>query len=219
MLPIPTIDYIPKIFKDRADAETLAFTNKMDSSIAEWFLDVNNLSQLLDTDRCPEVFLGYLGNMLNAGIQTSDSERTKRQKVYSAIQTHKRRGSWVAHAKLVIDAITGYNSVRYVLTDEDDWILTGDGDVELTTSWAILGGDGTAPYGMALVGDGTEVEVWGNIYIDLHYGVHTAVLTSDQITQIINDIATDIVPAYVRVYLGFVPVGGGFETYSGGVIS
>lgn len=219
MLPIPTIDYIPKVFKDRATSETVSFTDEMDSHILEWFLDVKNIEQLLDVDTCPSQFLIYLGNMVNAGVQTIDSERTKRQKIFSAVQTHKRRGSWVAHAKLIIDAITGYNAVRYVITDSDDWVLCGDGELEVGTDWAILGGDGTAPYGMALIGDGTEVEIWGNIYIDLHYGVYTAVLSADQIAQIVNDIAMDIVPAYVRVYLGYVPVSGGFTVYSGGVIT
>ena len=46
--------------------------------------------------------------------------------------------------------------------------VTGDGVVESTTDWAILGGDGSAPYGMSLIGDGTEIEIWGNIYIDCH---------------------------------------------------
>jgi len=69
------------------------------------------------------------------------------------------------------------------------------------------------------VGDGTEVEIWGNIYIDLHYGIHTAVLSASQIEQIVTDISMDIVPAYVRVYLGYVPVTGGFTIYSGGIIT
>lgn len=219
MLPIPTIDYIPKILRERATLETVAFTDKMDTDILAWFRDIKNIDQLLDVDQCPSNYLTLLGNMLSASVQTIDSDRTKRQKIYSAIQTHKRRGSWVAHAKLIIDAITGYNAVRFITTDEDDWILCGDGSLELGTSWAILGGDGTAPYGMTLVGDGTEVEIWGNIYIDLHYGIHTAVLSASQIEQIVADIARDIVPAYVRVYLGYVPTTGGFTTYSGGIIT
>ena len=219
MLPIPTINYIPKILRERATSETTALTDKMDTDIFAWFNDTKNIDQLLDVDQCPSSYLVFLGNMLSAGVQTIDSDRTKRQKIYSAIQTHKRRGSWVAHAKLIIDAITGYNAVRFITTDEDDWILCGDGSLEVGTSWAILGGDGTAPYGMALVGDGTEVEIWGNIYIDLHYGIHTAVLSASQIEQIVTDISMDIVPAYVRVYLGYVPVTGGFTIYSGGIIT
>ena len=219
MLPIPTIDYIPKVFKDRATSETVSFTDEMDLHILEWFLDVKNIEQLLDVDTCPSQLLIYLGNMISAGAQSTDSERTKRQKIYSAVQTHKRRGSWEAHAKLIIDAITGYDARVTKISDNDDWILCGDGDLELTTMWAILGGDGTDPYGMSLIGDGTEIEVWGNVYIDCHYGVYTAVLSTAQIEQIVNDIAMDIVPAYVRVYLGYVPVGGGFTVYSGGTIT
>jgi len=219
MLPLPTIDYIPKIFKDRATDETIALTDKMDEHIAELFTDVKGIANLLDVNKCPSNYLTYLGYMLNADVQTIDSDRTKRQKIYSAIQTHKRRGSWEFHAKLIVDAITGYNAVRYVITDSDDWILCGDGIVETATEWAILGGDGTSPYGFSLIGDGTEVEVWGNIYIDLHYGVYTDVLTADQIQQIVDAISEDIVPAYVRVYLGYVPTTGGFTVYSGGIIT
>jgi phage tail-like protein len=219
MLPIPSINYIPKLFKDKASTQTYAFTDFLDTEFTSWFTDVKNIDQLLDVEQCPAIFLNYLGNMLNASVNTVDSERTKRQKIYEAINTHKKRGTWVNHAKLIIDSITGYDARTYKIFDSDDWVLCGDGIIEPGTSWSILGGDGTDPYGMALIGDGTEVEIWGNIYIDCHYGIYTAVLTSSQIDQIVYDISMDIVPAYVRVYLGYVPVGGGFTVYSGGTIT
>lgn len=219
MLPIPSIDFIPKIFKDRATEDTITFTDYLDNTFLSWFTDVKNIDRLMDIDCCPEKFLTYLGNMINAGIQTVDSDRTKRQKIYQAINTHKKRGTWTNHAKIIIDAITGYDARFYKTTDADDWILCGDGDIETGVNWAILGGDGTAPYGMSLIGDGTELEIWGNIYIDCHYGIYTAVLSAAQIEQIVNDIAMDIVPAYVRVYLGYVNTSGQFVVYTGGTIS
>ena len=33
--------------------------------------------------------------------------------------------------------------------------------------WSILGGDAIFDDGFSLIGDGTEIELWGNIYIDL----------------------------------------------------
>lgn len=219
MLPIPSINFIPKVFKDKNQSEMISFTNFLDSEFTDWFTAVKDIECLLDVDCCPADFLIYLGNMLAASVNTVDSERTKRQKIYEAIQTHKKRGSWTNHAKIIIDAITGYDARFYKTTDADDWILCGDGDIETGVNWAILGGDGTAPYGMSLIGDGTELEIWGNIYIDCHYGIYTAVLSAAQIEQIVNDIAMDIVPAYVRVYLGYVNTSGQFVVYTGGTIS
>lgn len=218
MLPIPSLDFIPRIFRDKSTTETLSLTTKLDTDLSAWLADVKNIDQLLDVDRCPSQFLIYIGNMLNADAQTLDSDRTKRQKIYSAIQTHKRRGSWVDHAKIIMDAITGYDARRFVLTDSDDWIMLGDSD-DPPYYWGTMGVDGIDDLlGLALIGDGTEVEIAGNIYIDCHYGILVSTLTAAQITQIVNDIATDIVPAYMRVYLGYVNVAGAFINYAGGTI-
>jgi hypothetical protein len=218
MLPIPSIDYIPKIFKDKSSVETLALTDKIDENLLLWLQDVKDLENLLDVDRCPENFLLYLGNMLNAGATSFDSDRGKRQKIHSAVKTHKKRGSWIDHAKIVIDAVTGYSSSRFTVMDSDDWILCGDGLVETGTDWSLLGGDGTHPYGMSLLGAGDEVEIWGNVYINCHEGVYTSTLTAEQIETIVFNISDDIVPAYVRVYLGYEEVSGGFIIYAGGTI-
>jgi phage tail-like protein len=214
MLPIPSINYIPKIYRDANQSEMIALTNKIDDYVEYLFSDAMGLTDLLDPDKCPSNFLNNLGDYINAGILNSDSETTKRIKIYEAVATHKKRGSWVNHVKIIIDAITGYDARIFRGTDFDDWILCGDGVIEAGSSFAILGGDGTAPYGMLLVGDGTEVVVKGNVYVDCHYGIYTAVLTAGQIAELILQLQNDIVPAYMNVYLGYIDAGGAFALYT-----
>ena len=218
-LPIPSINFIPKVYRDNPTAGTIALTNKIDSNLIAWKKEILQLGWLTSAVKCPAPFLDELGYMFNAGITPTDGETTKRKKIFYAIQNNQLRGTWQYSAKTTIDAITGYNAQQYTIQSADDWILTGDGQIEIDNpDWSILGGDAIFDDGFSLIGDGTEVELWGNIYIDLHYGINTAVLTSDQILQIVTAIQDDIVPAYFRVYLGFVPVGGGFTTYANGTI-
>lgn len=219
MLPLPSKDYIPKIYRDAEQNEMNAFCQKLDSIIESIFDDVLNLTTLFDVVKCPAIFLDQLGCMLNAGLLQNDSEQTKRVKIKSAIESHKKRGSWKYHAKLIIDSITGYSAVIFRGFDSDDWIQCGDGILEVGTDWAVLGGDGNPPYGMSLIGEGTEIEIQGNIYIDCHDGIHVSTLTAAQIQQIRDNISYDIVPAYMRIYLGYIDAVGSFVIYPNGVIA
>lgn len=218
LLPIPSINFFPSGY-DKTDPKLTALSDKIDSIFTAIENETFQLAWLKQPEKCPAKYLDELGYMYNAGLLQSDSDRTKRQKISSAIASHKIRGSWVNHAKIIIDAITGYSAVIFRGADADDFILCGDGVLEAGTDWAILGGDGTSPYGFSLIGSGSEVEIPGNIYINLHPGIYTAVLSSDQIAQIVLNIAMDIVPAYMIVYLGYLDSTGSFIVYSGGTIS
>jgi hypothetical protein len=219
MIPIPFLNYIPKLFRDNATAETTALCNKADANIEAWLSDATNIQYLLDVERCPNNFLFSLGDYLAAGLKSQDSDRTKRQKIYKAIVTHKFRSTWTYSAKIIIDAITGYDARIYTAADSDDWILTGDGIVEVGTSWALLYDGATDPYGFSLIGDGTEIEIQGNIYINCHYGITASTLSAAQIADIVAQIGTDIVPAYMRIYLGYLDGTGAFIVYAGGTIT
>lgn len=219
MLPIPTIDYIPRLFKDKSDSETISLTNKMDEYILSVLEEVKGLDKLLDIEQCPAKFLDYLGYIVNAGILQGDGETTKRTKIAGAIEAHKKAGSWEYQVKLIVDSIAGYDSRIFHATDADDWIMCGDGITEEGVLWGMMEGEGEDPFGLALSGAGDELEIWGNIYIDCHYGIYTAVLTSDQIEQIVASIAEDIAPAYFKVYLGYrTSATIGFTVYTGGTI-
>lgn len=214
MLPIPFLNFIPKAYRDRAQAETIALCDKADDHIVEWRDDIINVVHLLDADRCPAIHLSKLGHLLNADCKQEDSETTKRQKIYRAIQAHKARGSWVYHAKIVIDAITGYSAELLRPADEGDWILVDDGIVlDPASYWAVMGIDATIDMGLSIIGDFTEIEVSGNIYIDCHDGVHTAVLTAAQIAKIVSEFEFNIVPAYMRIYIGYLNASGAFVVY------
>lgn len=220
MLPIPLLKYIPKVFADKSRSDTVAMCTEADRQLALWLVDIQNLYYLQDVDRCPAKFLDQLGYIVNAGIKNTDSETIKRQKIYTAIQTHKIRGSWEDDAKLRIDAITGLDAVIYRGYEADDWILCGDGVVEVDTMLALLGEGVDADYlGMSLLGEGTEIEIAGNIYINCHDGVTSSTLTAAQIAAIVDEISTDVVPAYMRVYLGYIDTTGAFIVYSGGTIT
>jgi len=219
MLPVPFLSYIPKLFRDNTTAETTALCDKVDTNLEAWLADAVNMQYLLDVERCPAGFLIQLGNYLSAGIKAQDSETTKRQKIYKAIVTHKFRSTWTYSAKIIIDSITGYDARIATASDSDDWILTGDGVIEVGTSWALLYDGVTDPYGLSLIGAGTEIEIQGNIYINCHYGITASTLTAAQIADIVAQIEFDIVPAYMIIYLGYLDGTGAFINYAGGTIT
>lgn len=217
MLPIPFINFIPKIFKDDLRSTTLA--NKVDTHLNAWKKDVLDINRLQRADEAPAEFLPWLGNLLSANLQDFDSERIKRRKIRDAVSTHKIRGTWDADAKIRIDNITGLDAQIFTAAGQDDWILVGDGLTPTEFYWAALGSDGIDDnLGISLIGEGTEIEVAGNIFIDAHQGINVSTLTPDQINQIVQELKDDVVPAYYRVYIGYVNVSGQFVIYSGGTI-
>jgi hypothetical protein len=219
-LPVPFLDNIPRIHREYSDPTTIALCDKADLSIEDWLSDLKGLQLLLNPDQCPAQFLNQLGNFINAGIVETDTDQQKRQKIYYAIVTQKKRGEWISDAKIKIDTIVMDSARLWSGVLSDDWILCGDGIVEGTTYYAALGTDGVdTGLGVSLIGDGTEMEIAGNIYIDCHQNYHTAILTAAQVAQIIYELEYDIVPAYFIIYLGYVDVSGIFQVYSGGIIS
>lgn len=217
MLPIPTSNYIPKLFNQQSSADRDALTAKLDELLNDLKTDIINLRYLYDPDRCSTAALEFLGLFLNAGLKQVDTERTKRQKIYTAIQSHKNRGSWDNHAKPLIDAITGLDARLYTEIGGSDWILWGEAPGEIFPAayyWATMGADGIDDeLGLDLIGSGSEVVVAGNIYINCHYGIYVSTLTAAQIAQIVAEIELDIIPAYVRVVLGYLDSSGIFQIY------
>lgn len=218
MLPIPFIDFIPKIFRDNIDNSMQSLCDLSDTHIQNMQEDNKILSYFLDPVKCPTKLLDYLGYYINAGIKDGDSDRTKRRKIYYAIQNHKLRATWNYDTKTRIDSITGYDARIFRASDEDDFIFCGDSMIG-ANNLAILGTDGLDDtVGISLIGEGTELEIAGNIFINCHYGIYTDVLTSDQIEQIKTDIEMDNIPAYYVVYLGYVNTSNQFIVYADGVM-
>jgi len=215
-LPIPFIDFIPKVYKDNSKDSTIALTNKVDTHLTEWLNDIIQLAWLRDPFKINVLFLETLGNMLNAGLVSTDTEAQKRNKIALAVQGHKLRGSFELDAKPKIDAIAGGDSQISRSFDKDDWILVGDGLTPTAFYWAALGVDGLDDeLGISLIGEGTEIEVGGNIYID----VDNSGLSTAEVDQIVLELSLDIVPAYFIVNIGYLDGTGAFIIYAGGVIS
>ena len=113
-LPVPFKDFIPRAYWDDPLSDVLA--TKADEHLEDWKADICNLSELIDPARIPAMFLDELGYYLNADLLPTDSERTKREKVWGAVEAHKRRGSWTADIKPKIDAIVGGNAVPCLMS-------------------------------------------------------------------------------------------------------
>ena len=219
-LPIPFIKFIPKIFKE--DVKAIALSNRVDTHLAEWEKDVLSVAQLYRPDETREIILSELDYCIEAGVRNDDSEVIKRKKIESAIASHKIRGTWELSAKILIDNITGLDAQFYDETLEDDAILCGDGIVPYDSAayWFALGCDGLDDgLGVRLLTDGTEVMLAGVLYIDCHYGIHVSTLTAAQIAKIVDELRTEIVPAYYKVYLGYIDAVGDWQYYAGGEIS
>jgi hypothetical protein len=212
-LPTPFLEYIPRVYQRNPDAATLALSTLMDALMAEWKAEALSFVEIRDAVRCPAGMLDEFGAMIAASVKEGDSENTKRIKIANAIMTHKKRGQWEYDAKIRIDAITGDSAslVSNVLTDQ--WITCGINPGS-AYYWGTLGADGTDDdMGMYLTANGTEMEISGNIYIDLGGSGYASL-----IPRIVDEIKTDICPAYMRVYLGYLGSAGEFVQYPGGII-
>ena len=223
MFPYPFESFVPQLLVYNLTPQGQAFIDKHDEYIIDWTDELKELyfvNKLVE--RIPTAFLEDQGYFLNAGLKQTDSERTKRIKIKGAVKGHKKRGTWNDDAKIKIDAITGYNAEIFKAIQSDDSIEMGQtSDEDPTRYWSTeQGNDGVDDsLGTWEVGDFTEYVIAGNIYIDCHEGVHTAVLTSDQIEQIVVELEFDIAPAYMAIYLGYINTSGQFIVYSGGIIT
>jgi hypothetical protein len=210
-LPIPFRNYMPAFLAENLDEAGQALADKIDNHIDEWFNDIIGLSYFFDPFRSPTFFLDELNYYLNAGFFSYDTEEQKRVKIATAIQTHKRRGSWENDAKIKIDLIAGGDSVILRAEDNGDWILLGCCPDEPEFYWATLGYDGIdLKYGLDLFGDFDELGIPGNIYID----VDNDSLTPDEVNKIVAELEADIAPAYMRIFLGYVNISGQFILYT-----
>lgn len=217
MIPVPSINYIPKLLRDAIDASGTALTNKLDTNLDALLADVIGLGYLLSPDRCPDALLNEFGYFLNAGIFPEDTSQQKRQKIYNAISTHKKRGEWANDVKIKIDFLVGDNAVIYRAIQAGDSIFCGDitsGDFSSFNWMCFGGGDATsAAFAIDFIGDGTEIEVPGNIFIDCHSTIHASTLTAAQIQQIVNTVM-DSIPVYMRINLGWTDAAGAFNIYT-----
>lgn len=206
-LPIPFIDYIPAGFT--RDTKLIAFADEVDKVLNAILDETKELDNLFDPARTKAVVLDALGEYINAGVNDNDSEGIKRLKIYQAVASHKVRGTFIYDVKPKIDNIAGGDSVIFRAIDEDDFIFVGDGLTPSAYYWAALGCDGIDDgLGPSFIGSGMEIEVAGNVYID----VDNNALTAAEQTAIELDIS-DSVPGYFYVHIGYVNVGGQFIEY------
>jgi len=219
VLPYPSINFVPKIFRDNPDDGTTALTNKLDSLFETWEDLTKELNYLRSVDKCPAAFLDELGYLVNAGIFQEDTEAIKRKKIFYAIQGHKVRGSWTQDAKPKVDAITGTDTELVNNSDYEivaEWILIGENNFYGNDKYGTMAGDAgtvTDELGLLLSGDGDDIELAGNVYIDLK----SSTLTAAQIQQIRDNLEFDIAPAYFRIFLGYFS-GSLFVVYANGII-
>ena len=136
---------------------------------------------------------------------TAKTERQRRQAITNAVRDQKNRGLWEANIKIIIDTIAGGDAQIIESGETADWILGGDGGtIPPDSYYATLGIDGIDDrLGIDLLGEGNEIEIIGNIYID----VDNSALTQEQIDEMVAEITNDIIPAYFIVNLGYISAG------------
>lgn len=151
LLPIPTIEHIPSY--DRAEH----LCNKMDKTFSEVQEEIIGLKHVIDPFACKSVILDTFGQMVNANMRKTDSEDTKRHRIYSAIEDNKLFGTW-SRVKGLVDDICGGDSELAFKEPDDAWMLMGDEQTQEIgrITWAVLGLDEqtaeTNIYGIALDG-------------------------------------------------------------------
>jgi len=213
-LPTPAINYLPKNFQD--DPWMISLAAAIDRVCAQIQVDMiggvdpvsyswlPGMRDFMVPESCPSQLLNELAYMVTAIVFPTDSDATKRSKIKTAVASQKKRGTWSYSVKPIIDAITGYSSVLWS-SPQSDWpIRIGDGSYyALGYAWMLRGGTSpTDAYTVIRTGSGTESIIPGVVYID----VGTSSLTSDQVSQIVASLF-DVVPAYMRVFIGYTTAG------------
>ena len=198
---LPFEKYIPKVLQENLDNYGQAFIDYVDNLFTLVKKETTDLKYFYTVELIPDVFLDTIGNQFAAGILSSDTEKQKRIKILNAIAGHKKRSLWEDDIKIRIDSITGLDASLYTVIGDDDSIFTGDGLTPAAFYWSTMGCDGVDDdLGEALIGDGTEVNISGNIYIDLGGNVSSDIL--DQIEENIS-IVNKLIPSYFVIYLGY----------------
>jgi len=210
--------FLSKALSDDPSGQALVdFWDNITDTIKDEILELYYVKR---PERIPSRWLNILGEYLSADLLNIDSDFTKRYKILKSIETHKKRGTWIDDAKNRIDAVTSLDAAIFHAQDSDDSIELGqqlnDPDFYWSTEGAQDGVDDKL--GTWEVGDFTEYVITGNVYIDCHSGINVSTLTADQISKIVMNLETDVAPAYMRVYLGYVNATGQFIKYAGGVI-
>ena len=211
MFPQPFLDFIPQFIRDDPTADFQPFVDYMDQYLTALISDIRKVDQIYNAAAAmSNVVVDELGYFLAAGLLPIDSDREKREKVQTAVQGHKQRGTWLFDAKPKIDIIAGGDSsiFKQALVTDDDSIVMGGEATEPDSYWSVFGTDGIdANGGIFVVGDGTEVILAGNIYVD----TDNAFLTQTDVAQL-REAFVDLQPVYYQVFFGYV-IGGIFFKY------
>jgi hypothetical protein len=213
MLPLPIENNIPKILKDSLSEseDGQALIDFLNNFIQELNQEILEMYFFKMPERIPNTLLNELGYMLNAGIKSFDSERTKRKKIATAVRSHIYRGTWNNDVKQRVDAIAGGDSQIFTSTNSAAFLNRGALSSEPDNYWASLGTNGIDDnLGILNLGSFFESDIPGNIYID----VDNDSLTSDKVDQLVIDLKDDVLPAYMRIFLGYLDGAGQFQTYS-----
>lgn len=237
MLLKPFVTYIPKFFN--RDEKLIAFADKMDEIIDSTYQEIIDLSTFIDPVRMPSLILNDMGDYLNAGILNTDTERTKRQKISIAIQSHKLRGTWKYDVKPTIDSIIGDDAQLFGSSgDSSDFIVLGQESDDPDFYWGTIGIDGIDnELGLDVVGEGNELVLAGIFLIDVGIGDNSLEekITSDGETKVTTDneikvvytvdvealkvALEDKIPDYFRVFLGYTDNSGDFIFFENGQIN
>lgn len=218
LFPVPSKRFIPKVYEGDSDVDVL--TDEIDSQLIDWYNDIINIKRYYRADETPDQFIPELGALLEAGIKAGDDVTTQRIKVATAVENHRKRTLFNAAVKPILDDLTGFDSDIVNFRDNDQWILTGDGNTPPTAFWGVLGANDTdTTFGLQLSGSLIDQGSAGIIFIDLHVGVDTAQFTQSEIEDIVDVIEDEQTPAYMVVILGFIDSTGKFIFYDGGIIS
>ncbi len=218
MIPKQLSNLFPRWHIDNPDENPtfIKLATYMENLIDELNQETIDLQILWDPVRCPANLLDAMAFGFGIPLQAQDSDRTKRKKIITGVLAHKFRGTFKFDAKPRIDAITGYSSAISHVQDSDDAIEMAYELTDPDRYWSTENGyDGSDDnLGTWEIGTFLEYVVAGNVRIDLHDGVHTAVLSAAVVNQVVLEIKDDIVPAYYRVVLGYFDVSDDFQEYA-----
>jgi len=214
MIPVPSIEAVPSEIREGA----VPLTGKLDFQFDGWLDEAFGVEALKDPARMPSQCLEEAGYQLSAGFRPGDSDRVKRAKLVSAVESNLVRGLWLASIKPTVEARSGSTASLVNQIGSDDFVLAGTVD-ESTYTWSVLGGiEAGEAFGIRLASgapDGIDIEsiIRGVFLID----TGNSAMADAEVAALVEDLL-DLIPAYYKAYLGYVAAGV-FVPYASGEVN
>ena len=183
---------------DQNDPDWAVFIDKI-NEIDDYIRNkIEELDLLYDPDRCPPDYLAWLGKLVHAGLEPTDSDVTQRRKIRDAVQTHKLSSTWEFDIKNKVFQITGIIPSLINFRIFAFWVWD-TGRVLAAMGWNFSRWDAERRFPLSRIWNaGRKKRIVGRFYID----VNSEVISDDDFDKIEIEVLKSA-PVFVKIFIGY----------------